>query len=88
MAKGFDEETKGRDHDYYVYEHDGKTEAIYTKLSRSPAYKSIDDKVLAKISRQLKLPRKDFNRLVDCTMSKEDYKKRLLALGIIGEQPT
>jgi uncharacterized protein YtpQ (UPF0354 family) len=75
--KGFRLEQDKRDHDFLFFEHVGVTQAIYTKVSRGTSHRTIDDQLLGKMSRQLKLTRKQFNDLVDCPMSQVEYEDHL-----------
>ncbi|MCY4212178.1 MAG: hypothetical protein OXF68_00940 [Gammaproteobacteria bacterium] len=75
-GKGFDED-KGRDHIYYTYRTLGgaKTTAS-TKISHGSS-RDIDISLLGLMARQCKLPISSFRRLVDCTLSREDYEQEV-----------
>lgn len=70
--KGFTEQAGG-DHRYFRLFYDGKNTGIYTKTSRGTGYKSLGDGLVSSMAKQLKLPTRDFVRLIDCSMSREEY---------------
>jgi hypothetical protein len=81
--KGFRREQGGRDHDFYFFEYKGLVAPVYTKLSRGSSYRTIGDNLIGKISRQLHLTTRQFNDLVDCTMSQRAYESCLAGQGKI-----
>lgn len=81
--KGFEKEQGGRDHDFFFFRHDGLERAIYTKVSRGSAYKTIQSGLLTKMAKQLQLTTKQFGQLVDCPMTQEDYERHLREAGIL-----
>lgn len=82
-SKGFVEKQGNRDHDFLFFSHKGLVQAVFTKLSRGTQYKTIGDPLLAKMARQLRVPRRDFDNLIDCPMSAEEYLERLRAQGLV-----
>lgn len=56
---------------YFHLWHEGKKTAIWTKISHGE--REIHDGLLAAMSRQVKLSRRQFDDLVDCPLSKEEY---------------
>lgn len=75
LRKGF-ENNKNTHHQYYTYRTiDGKLSEIYTYTSHSG--KELNDSLLSKMSRQCKLKREEFLKLVDCTMTQEVYEQNL-----------
>jgi hypothetical protein len=70
-SKGFVEEE--RDHRFYTLVVNGRYTGIWTKTSRGTGYKTLGDNLVAKIARELKLSRKQFEDLVQCPMSFEQY---------------
>lgn len=82
-SKGFELRQGNRDHDFLFLVHSGQTQAVFTKVSRGTSYRTIGDKLLGKMSRQLKITRTDFNALVDCPMTQQEYVLKLRQLGII-----
>lgn len=81
LKKGF--KYKGGDHRFYFFEHKNQTTAIFTKVSHGSKYKTIDDSLLSKMARQVKLTNKQFKQLVDCPFKKKDYINHLKSLGLI-----
>ncbi len=57
-----------------VTSQEGKYTAIFTKVSRSPKHKVIDDSNLGRMSKQLKFRMlRDFKDFVECPVSQEMY---------------
>lgn len=71
LRKGFTLE-KNRDHNYYFIYKDGKKTRINTKVSHG-SHKDIDNGLLNKMMKQMKLPKKEFDEYMNCTFSKEQY---------------
>lgn len=66
------EEAKG--HRKWILLHEGRYTGIFTKISRSPKYKEIDDTTLGRISRQLKFRMlHQFKDFVECPVTQEMY---------------
>ncbi|WP_298018238.1 hypothetical protein [uncultured Parasphingopyxis sp.] len=76
QKKGF--KKSENDHSYYIY-HDlsGRKTTKRTKLSHGTQHKDIDDSLLTVMARQIKLPKKKFLELVDCTLDQKGYEKLL-----------
>ena len=82
LKKGF--VRKQGDHRYYHHKFEGKFTGVNTKFSLGSKHKRIDNSLLAKIKRQLKLDTLDELRdLVDCPMSKEQYLEKLMEKGLV-----
>jgi hypothetical protein len=79
-AKGFQEEMG--DHAFFVFNtSQGKKTPIYTKTSHGSGSKDIDDSMVAKMARQVKLNAKQFRDLIACTLSGSDYETQLVQQG-------
>lgn len=76
QRKGFTLEKK-RDHNYYFLYVNGKKTTINTKVSHG-SHKDIDDGLLNKMMRQMRLPKKEFNEYMNCTFSEDDYMEYLI----------
>ena len=77
LSKGFIEDTKSgnTDHHYYrLYNHKGEKTSVTTKISRGET--EIDNFLIGKMSKQLKLSKRQFISYVSCKMKKEDYLNR------------
>ena len=82
QIKGFEEDF--RDHDCFYYMNRGQKTNIWTKTSfGSKNY--IDDDLILKMARQVKLNKKEFMKLIECTLSKEEYRELLIEKGFIKE---
>lgn len=79
-SKGFREDKT--DHKKYWLYHNGQRQAISTMLSHGSGYKTIDDSLLGKIAKQLKLKKADLLELVDCSMDGARYIQTLVAQGV------
>ena len=72
------------DHRKWIVLHEGKYTAVFTKVSRSPKHKDIDDTNLAKMSRQLRFRAlHDFKEFVGCPITQEIYLELLKEQGYI-----
>ncbi|GAH49896.1 unnamed protein product [marine sediment metagenome] len=61
-------------HRKWMFLYKGKYTGIFTKVSRGPKYKMIDDSNLGKMSKQLKfLMLSDFKDFVECPITQEMY---------------
>ena len=80
-AKGFASTTG--DHNYFLYfSTAGKKSAVFTKTSHGA--KEIGDNLLAKMARQCKLSRSEFDLLIDCPLDRDTYEGKLIAQKHIG----
>jgi len=66
--KGFRRELDGRHIRYFF------NERIFTFISHGPMGATIDSPLIALMARQLRLTKKQFLDLIDCTVSEEDYR--------------
>lgn len=81
--KGF--ERGNGDHNYFHYHtQTGKKTRVFTKTSHGG--RELDDSLLGKMSKQCKLSRADFDRLIDCTLDRPAYEKKLVAAGHVEAQ--
>lgn len=83
QRKGFQKKSKKRDHDFFFLQRDDLNEPVYTKVSRGSKHKEIGDNLLGRMSRQLHLTRSEFDDLVECPMSAEDYLRTLVKRGVL-----
>lgn len=79
--KGF--QSHQSDHVYYYFYANGRKTAVRTKISHGE--KEIGDNLLAVMARQVKLTKKLFGELVDCSMTQEQYLRKLRDAGHIGK---
>jgi len=76
-AKGFIR--KEGDHHFFVYRSlAGKKTRHFTKTSHTPKMHDISDSLLALMAKQCGLTKGEFERLVDCPMSRADYELKVL----------
>jgi hypothetical protein len=84
-AKGF-VRSEG-DHHYFVYHTpDGIKSRARTKTSHSPKMKDMPDNLLGQMARQCLLTKREFLRLVDCPMGRDEYEERLRDQGEFQEE--
>jgi hypothetical protein len=75
--KGF--QKNQRDHRKFIYHMDsGEKTAVWTKTSHGSGHKDISPINLGKMAKQCKLDKNDFERLLDCPLSREDYQTQLI----------
>lgn len=79
LKKGFKKD-EGDHHYYHLYVDDKKT-AIFTKLSHSK--NEVDEFILRMMTKQVKLNRQQFEDLINCPLSYENYIKILRENNII-----
>ena len=82
-SKGFELQQGKRDHDVLFLTHEGRVQPVYTKLSRGSKHKTVSDSLLGRMSRQLRISRKQFDELVDCPMTADDYHQVLRSNDVI-----
>lgn len=75
--KGF--QKNQRDHRKFIYHMDsGEKTAVWTKTSHGSSHKDISPINLGKMAKQCKLDKNDFERLLDCPLSRKEYQARLI----------
>lgn len=79
-SKGFSYDAS-RDHIFLTFEHEEKTQAIYTKVSHSG--KDIGASLISRMARQCKLTKKQFLQLVDCDIDGPGYVEIMRERGLI-----
>lgn len=73
--KGFEKDKDGK-HIVLAYRFlDGTPSKIKTHVSHGSKRSDLSDHLIAEMSRQIKLPKKEFVDLVSCSMSQADYEK-------------
>lgn len=79
VRKGF-VKTEG-DHIFLRLRYKGKKTIVSTKVSRS--HKDISNNLISVMSRQVGLNRREFENLIDCDLSYDDYISILLIKGLV-----
>lgn len=82
-TKGFSLEQGKRDHDFLVFSHKGQTRGVFTKLSRGSGYKDYGAELLARMSRQLHVTKRQLEDLIDCSLDGPGYVRVLRERGIL-----
>jgi len=77
-SKGFHRDVSG-DHLYYYF---GGTR-VKTKMSHGMMGSSLSAKLIGDMARQLRLTKKQFLALIDCSLDEADYRAILDELGVI-----
>lgn len=85
QRKGFHKE-ESKDHTKYYYYVNGKKTSIHTYMSRGGKKEELSPKLLKKMAIQLKLKYDEFEDLINCPLSKEDYHHHLVSEGFISEE--
>lgn len=66
------------DHRRFVfYTGGGKKTGVWTKTSHGTSHREISSANLGKMARQCRLSAKDFERLIDCPLEREEYQAML-----------
>lgn len=82
LRKGFQQ--KNTDHSYFhFFNKNGEKTIVYTKTSYGSKYKTLGPPLIAKMARQCRLTKSQFQQLVECTLSHESYEKILNENGYI-----
>lgn len=78
--KGFVEEREGH-HIFLIYETTaGLRTDIRTRLSHQSGGSDIGDPLLGAMARQVRLNRREFDELIDCPLSRQEYESKLRLL--------
>jgi len=78
--KGFVEEAN-RDHVFFTFFNNGMKTSIRTKISHGE--KDIRDPLIKAMSKQVHLDKSDFTMLVECPLTEDAYKAKLIKDGVI-----
>lgn len=79
--KGFEKE-EGDHHFFYLVDADGKRTGVFTKTSHSPKHKDVGDPLLGQMAKQVRLTKKQFLQLVDCSLSEAKYREKVREQGV------
>ena len=78
-SKGFREEKRHHYYYYYFFIYNGqKVSAVYTKISHGDS--EITDSLIA-LAKQVRLNNAEFCRFIDCSLSANDYVRKLQQSG-------
>lgn len=73
-------------HAFFVYySADNVKTGIRTKMSHGE--KEIGNKLIGAMARQCRLSKDDFRKLVECTLSREQYESMLIETGLVKPAP-
>jgi len=78
--KGFVSNSRG-DHHHYILVVNGKYTHIRTKISRGSSHIEIGEALIAKMSKDLKIPKNKLLSLIECPYSYEQYISDLTSEG-------
>jgi hypothetical protein len=81
LAKGFFE-AKKRDHRYFFFHYKGQKTSVYTKISHGQS--TVDDWLLGRMAHQVRLSKREFLALIECTLGGDDYARQMVERGAIG----
>ncbi|MBT4526404.1 MAG: hypothetical protein HOC24_07630 [Deltaproteobacteria bacterium] len=79
LRKGF--QASGKKHLMYYFYYKNKKTPVFTFLSHGK--QDIDSYLISKMSKQVKLSKKDYLDLINCPLTKEKYTEKLKGLGVI-----
>ena len=81
--KGF-VRSEGAKHSLFIYVTlSGMKSSVRISTSRGKGKEDIGDPLISDMARQCKLRKREFERLIDCSLSREDYEKTLVDNGSI-----
>ncbi len=76
QRKGF--RRRAGDHSFFIYyTRDGKKTPVRTKTSHGSSHRDIGSEIASRMARQCRLSSGDFERLVDCSLSRAEYEELL-----------
>jgi len=61
------------DHRRFFHTRDGKKTGVWTKTSHGSAHREISSSNLGRMARKCRLNARDFERLIDCPLDREEY---------------
>jgi len=76
--KGFSREN-AKHHVMFWFYLDGKKTSVRTRLSFGAS--EIGDRLIGCMAREMRIPKADFLRFVECGMSADDYKEKMISEG-------
>lgn len=79
-AKGFQQD-RGDHHFFHYFSTAGKKTRVFTKTSHGAD--EIDDSLLGRMAKQCQLSRSEFDKLIDCPLSREAYEDLLVKKGVL-----
>lgn len=80
--KGFNKSFN--DHKKLIYySFSGKKTSVWTKTSHGSGHNKLSKDILYKMAKQCRLSNKDFEKLIDCPLSRENYETILIQNGIL-----
>ena len=82
LRKGFHIENSRHRHFTYIKRDGRAADHIATVMSHG-SDRDIDDRLLGKMARQLNLTRRQFDQLIDCSLSQADYEALMRRGGFI-----
>ncbi|MGL6227294.1 MAG: hypothetical protein ACRC10_11805 [Thermoguttaceae bacterium] len=80
--KGFRREVNGKHIMYHFLDSEQKDSGIRTMMSHGMGGSTLSTKLICEMSRQLRLTKRQFLALIDCTMSEAEYRIVLQQLGL------
>ena len=82
--KGVRRKEKGN-HNFFIYftEEEGKKTKVFTKTSHGAKHRDIGSALLSTMARQCKLAKQEFEDLVKCPLSRDQYERQLEEQGAI-----
>ena len=86
QRKGFVKQDNG--HKHFIYHTlDGMKTSVRTMISHGGRSADIGDDLLHLMAQQCHLKKSEFNDLIECPLSREDYEMKLYAKGILKPKP-
>jgi predicted RNA binding protein YcfA (HicA-like mRNA interferase family) len=82
QSKGFQRDEDGSHVAFAYVTQDGRRSVVRTHISHGRD-RDISDDLLAKMARQCRLTRPQFDRLVDCPMERREYEELLRGTGVL-----
>lgn len=82
QKKGFRLEREKTGHRHYRLWHNGQKTPVLTMVSHGTQHKTIDKSTVGHMARQVRLSGSEFENLVNCPLTEDEYIKKLRAAGL------
>lgn len=74
------------DHRHFIYYTcNNKKTSVWTKISHGSSHRDLSQDILHRMAHQCQLPYRDFKKLINCPMSRQEYEEFLVQQGFVKE---
>ena len=83
INKGFVEDRAGKHKKYHYQKKNGEITNIFTYKSHGSTGADVTNYLVARMAKQCKVSKREFEQLVKCSLSREEYERKLVESGEI-----